>query len=71
VGVTGSNPVSSTDLVIFLLVRVAESGVAGPLDVAEYYKWDADVVLVGELLVRSGDPRSSVGEFIAAANTLS
>jgi hypothetical protein len=26
------------------------------------------VVLVGEALVRAGDPRSSVGDFIAAAN---
>ncbi len=45
-------------------VRVAESGVAGPDDVSEYYQWGADVVLVGEALVRSGDPRSSVDEFI-------
>ncbi|MGW4210487.1 indole-3-glycerol phosphate synthase TrpC [Lentzea sp. NPDC004789] len=45
-------------------VRIAESGVAGPEDVAEYRGWGADVVLVGEALVRSGDPRSSVQEFI-------
>lgn len=45
-------------------IRVAESGVAGPEDVAQYYRWGADVVLVGEALVRSGDPRSSVEEFI-------
>jgi indole-3-glycerol phosphate synthase len=50
------------------VVRVAESGVAGPEDVAEYRRWGADVVLVGEALVRAGDPRSSVGDFIAAAN---
>ena len=49
-------------------VRVAESGVAGPEDVAEYHGWGADVVLVGEALVRSGDPRSAVREFIATAN---
>lgn len=47
------------------VVRVAESGVTGPEDVAEYRGWGADVVLVGEALVRSGDPRSAVGEFIA------
>ena len=49
-------------------VRVAESGVAGPEDVAEYHSWGADVVLVGEALVRSGDPRDAVATFIAAAN---
>ncbi|MFG2077170.1 indole-3-glycerol phosphate synthase [Nonomuraea maritima] len=49
-------------------VRVAESGVAGPQDVAEYRRWGADVVLVGEALVRSGDPRASVGRFIETAN---
>jgi indole-3-glycerol phosphate synthase len=49
-------------------VKVAESGVSGPDDVAEYRRWGADVVLVGEALVRSGDPRSSVRDFLAAAN---
>jgi indole-3-glycerol phosphate synthase len=48
-------------------VRVAESGVAGPEDVAEYHSWGADVVLVGEALVRSGDPQDAVAKFIAAA----
>jgi indole-3-glycerol phosphate synthase len=48
-------------------VRVAESGVAEAAHVAEYRSWGADVVLVGEALVRSGDPRSAVGEFISAA----
>jgi indole-3-glycerol phosphate synthase len=48
-------------------VRVAESGVATAADVAEYRGWGADVVLVGEALVRSGAPRSAVGEFIGAA----
>ncbi|MER6378753.1 indole-3-glycerol phosphate synthase TrpC [Streptomyces sp. NPDC001250] len=48
-------------------VKVAESGVTGPEDVAEYRGWGADVVLVGEALVRSGDPRTAVREFIAAA----
>jgi indole-3-glycerol phosphate synthase len=49
-------------------VRVAESGVAGPQDVAEYRGWGADVVLVGEALVRSGDPRTAVRDFIDTAN---
>ena len=48
-------------------VRVAESGVGDAADVAEYRRQGADVVLVGEALVRSGDPRSAVGEFIRAA----
>jgi indole-3-glycerol phosphate synthase len=46
-------------------VRVAESGVAGPEDVAEYHRQGADVVLVGEALVKSGDPRSSITKFRA------
>jgi indole-3-glycerol phosphate synthase len=50
-------------------VRVAESGVADPADVADYYRTGADVVLVGEALVRSGDPRASVGNFIRAATS--
>jgi indole-3-glycerol phosphate synthase len=49
-------------------VRVAESGVSGPKDVAEYCAWGADVVLVGEALVRSGDPHTAVREFIEVAN---
>lgn len=49
-------------------VRVAESGVAGPQDVAEYRRWGADVVLVGEALVRSGDPRTAIHDFIETAN---
>jgi indole-3-glycerol phosphate synthase len=48
-------------------VRVAESGVAGPEDVAEYHAWGADVVLVGEALVRVGDPEDAVRTFISAA----
>jgi indole-3-glycerol phosphate synthase len=49
-------------------VRVAESGVAGPEDVADYHASGADVVLVGEALVRSGDPEDAVRKFLAAAN---
>lgn len=49
-------------------VRVAESGVAHPQDVAEYRGWGADVVLVGEALVRSGDPRTAIRDFIETAN---
>jgi indole-3-glycerol phosphate synthase len=49
-------------------VRVAESGVAGPQDVAEYREWGADVVLVGEALVRSGSPRTAVRDFSETAS---
>jgi indole-3-glycerol phosphate synthase len=49
-------------------VRVAESGVQRPEDVAEYRRWGADVVLVGEALVRAGNPQTSVQDFITTAN---
>jgi indole-3-glycerol phosphate synthase len=48
------------------VVRVAESGVRGPHDVFEYAKQGADVVLVGETLVRGGDPRTAVADLVAA-----
>lgn len=47
-------------------IRVAESAVAGPDDVAHYRAAGADAVLVGEALVRSGDPAASVSEFVEA-----
>jgi len=48
------------------IVRVAESGVRGPLDVIEYAKQGANVVLVGETLVRGDDPRATVADLVAA-----
>ena len=48
------------------IVRVAESGVRGPLDVIEYAKQGAHVVLVGETLVRGDDPRATVADLVAA-----
>lgn len=42
---------------------VAESGVTGPQVVADYAAAGADVVLVGEALVRTEDPREAVSEF--------
>jgi indole-3-glycerol phosphate synthase len=48
-------------------VRVAESGVSSPADVVDYRQSGADVVLVGEALVRSGTPRTTVEHFIRAA----
>jgi indole-3-glycerol phosphate synthase len=48
------------------VVKIAESGVRGPHDVIEYAKAGAQVVLVGETLVRDNDPRASVADLVAA-----
>lgn len=45
-------------------VRVAESGIRGPQDVAEYAAAGAGAVLVGEALVTGGDPRAAVRTMI-------
>ncbi|RNI18148.1 indole-3-glycerol phosphate synthase TrpC [Flexivirga caeni] len=45
-------------------VRVAESGIRGPQDVAGYVADGADAVLVGEALVTGGDPRAAVTQLI-------
>jgi indole-3-glycerol phosphate synthase len=42
------------------VVKVAESGITGPGDAARYAAQGADVVLVGEALVKDGDPRAAV-----------
>jgi indole-3-glycerol phosphate synthase len=42
------------------VVTVAESGIAGPADVRRFVGEGADVVLVGEALVRNGDPEGAV-----------
>lgn len=47
-------------------VLVAESGISGPADVAEYAEAGADVVLVGEALVRQESPRQAVADMIVA-----
>jgi indole-3-glycerol phosphate synthase len=47
-------------------VRVAESGIAGPADAARYAAEGADAVLVGEALVRDGDPRRAAAALIRA-----
>ena len=41
-------------------VKVAESGITGPADVERYAGEGADVVLVGEALVKDGDPEGAV-----------
>lgn len=45
------------------IIRVAESAVKTPADVAHYREAGADVVLVGEALVTTGDPASAIKEF--------
>ena len=42
------------------VVKVAESGIAGPDDAARYAAEGADAVLVGEALVKDGDPATAV-----------
>ena len=41
-------------------VKVAESGITGVADVARFVAEGADVVLVGEALVKDGDPQAAV-----------
>lgn len=48
-------------------VKVAESGILGTADVARVAAEGADVILVGEALVKHGDPRSAIGDFMSAA----
>jgi indole-3-glycerol phosphate synthase len=45
-------------------IRVAESGISGPLDAARYAAAGADAVLVGEALVRAADPRALVADLV-------
>jgi indole-3-glycerol phosphate synthase len=45
-------------------VRMAESGVASAADVVEYRRAGADAVLMGEVLVRSGTPRTTIEDFL-------
>jgi indole-3-glycerol phosphate synthase len=48
------------------IVKIAESGVRGPLDLIEYAAAGADAVLVGESLVTGSDPRHAVAELVTA-----
>jgi indole-3-glycerol phosphate synthase len=48
------------------VVKIAESGVRGPLDLIEYAAAGADAVLVGEGLVTRSDPRHAVAELVTA-----
>ena len=49
------------------VIRIAESAVKTPADVAHYREAGADVVLVGEALVTNGDPVTTIREFIGHA----
>ena len=52
-------------------IAVAESAVQTPADVRRYRDDGADVVLVGEALVRDGDPAAGVRSFIDATRASS
>ncbi|MFV0462350.1 MAG: indole-3-glycerol phosphate synthase TrpC [Nostocoides sp.] len=49
-------------------VRVAESGIFGASDAAAYAAAGADAVLVGEALVKDGDPQAAVAALRACAS---
>ncbi len=49
-------------------VKVAESGILTPADAARVASEGADVVLVGEALVRHGDPRGAVAAMAGAVS---
>ena len=48
------------------VIRIAESAVLEPADVTHYRAAGADVVLIGEALVRGDDPIATLEEFLAA-----
>jgi indole-3-glycerol phosphate synthase len=50
------------------LVKIAESGVRGPLDLLAYAAAGADAVLVGEGVVTGGSPRQAVAELVTAGH---
>ncbi len=50
------------------VVKVAESGILTTADVRLVADAGADVILVGEALVKHGDPRTAVADFIAAGS---
>ena len=48
------------------VIKIAESGVRGPLDLIEYAAAGADAVLVGEGLVTTANPRQAVADLVTA-----
>ena len=57
---------SLADMIPSGVIRVAESAVKHPADVAHYRRAGADVVLIGEALVTHGDPVQTLREFLAS-----
>jgi indole-3-glycerol phosphate synthase len=51
------------------VIRIAESAVKEPADVAHYRAAGADVVLVGEALVTGGDPVATLQSFLSASTS--
>lgn len=50
------------------IYRIAESGIASMGDVRLARESGADAILVGETLVKSGDPEKTVAEFLSVGN---
>ena len=51
------------------VVKVAESGISSLSDVISYRKSGAEAILVGEALVKDGDPAQMIRDFINRADT--
>lgn len=49
-------------------IRIAAGGVSGAHDVMNYARAGADVVLVGEAIIRSADPQQFVAQLVAAGS---
>ena len=50
------------------VTRMATGGVSGPHDVMSYARAGADIVVVGEAVIRSADPQQFVAELVAAGS---
>ena len=50
------------------VTRMATGGVSGPYDVMSYARAGADIVVVGEAVIRSADPQQFVAELVAAGS---
>jgi indole-3-glycerol phosphate synthase len=51
------------------ITRIAESGITSPADVKYYADAGADGLLIGEALVKQGDPKAAVEAFLAAGRS--
>lgn len=52
------------------IIKVAESGIRGPADVAEYARAGANAVLVGEALVTGENPGAVLAELLTAGRAI-